>query len=180
MRQGSGSYWNGSAFSSSSEVFLLATGTTSWSYGFDAASFPADGTYTVRTRAVDVAGNVQSPISRSFTYDKTAPTISKVTPQANASGVARTVKVTVQFNEAMDAASITTTSLVLRDPLGNIVPATVTYSATSPARTATLTPSAPLTAGTTYAAAVLGGAGGVTDTVGNPLATTFSWSFKTT
>ena len=74
LRQGSGNYWNGTAFASASEVWnttSLAGG--NWSYAFAAASFPADGSYTVRVQATDAAGNVQAPASRTFTIDTTAP-----------------------------------------------------------------------------------------------------------
>ena len=47
IRRGSGNYWNGTSFSSAAPVWNLASGTTSWSYAFPAANFPADGTYTV-------------------------------------------------------------------------------------------------------------------------------------
>ena len=46
-------YWDGSSFSSATEVFVTATGTNNWSYAF---SIP--GTYTVHARATDVAGNI--------------------------------------------------------------------------------------------------------------------------
>ena len=76
VRQGSGNYWNGSAFASASEVWNLASGTSSWMYGFGASSFPADGAYTVSSRATDNALNVQSPVTtQSFTLDTTAPSL---------------------------------------------------------------------------------------------------------
>ena len=55
-----GNYWNGTSFSSSSEVLLTATGTASWSLAFAAASFPADGSYTVRAMATDGVGLTSS------------------------------------------------------------------------------------------------------------------------
>ena len=59
VRQGSGNYWSGSSFSSASQVWNVATGTSTWSYAFAAAGFPADGAYTVIVRATrsDPAGN---------------------------------------------------------------------------------------------------------------------------
>ena len=74
IRQGTGNYWNGTGFSSGSEVWNAATyATGNWSYAFAAASFPADGSYTIRVRATDAAGNVETPNSRTFTIDRTAP-----------------------------------------------------------------------------------------------------------
>ena len=72
IRQGAGNYWNGASFSSGTEVWNLATGTTAWSYGFSA--FPADGSYTVRVQTTDTAANAVIS-SVTFTYDTTAPTL---------------------------------------------------------------------------------------------------------
>src|SRR6185503_19111237 len=44
-----------------------------WSYAFSAASFPADGNYTIRVKATDNATNAETPASRTFTYDATNP-----------------------------------------------------------------------------------------------------------
>ena len=82
IRRGSGSYWNGSAFASASEVFLAATGTAAWSYTLPATSFPADGQYTIRVRATDKAGNIQTPVARVFTYDGNGPTVTATFPAA--------------------------------------------------------------------------------------------------
>ena len=73
IRQGSGNYWSGSAFSSASPVFVLASGTSNWSYAFSASSFPADGAYTVQTRATDNVNGVEAPSSTAFTIDQTPP-----------------------------------------------------------------------------------------------------------
>ncbi|MGH3060334.1 MAG: Ig-like domain-containing protein, partial [Gaiellaceae bacterium] len=74
IRQGAGNYWSGGSFSSGTEVWDAAgLSAGNWSYAFAAASFPADGSYTVRVRATDAAGNVQTPTSRTFTLDTTAP-----------------------------------------------------------------------------------------------------------
>jgi hypothetical protein len=77
LQRGSGSYWNGSSFSSATQVWSPATGTASWAYGFAGSSFPADGSYTVSSRATDNASNLQSPVTtRTFTIDTTAPVVS--------------------------------------------------------------------------------------------------------
>ncbi len=56
-RVSTNSYWDGTSFGSSSESWRTATGTTSWSYGFNGSSFPGDGSYVVRYRATDAVGN---------------------------------------------------------------------------------------------------------------------------
>ena len=74
IRQGTGNYWDAGSFSSASEVWNTASlSGGNWSYAFSAASFPADGSYTIRVRAADNAANVETPASRSFTFDATNP-----------------------------------------------------------------------------------------------------------
>lgn len=48
-------FWDGSGFNSSTEDFLMATTTDNWATW--ALSFPQTGTFTVRARATDAAGN---------------------------------------------------------------------------------------------------------------------------
>ncbi|HZB22679.1 MAG TPA: Ig-like domain-containing protein, partial [Gaiellaceae bacterium] len=57
-----------------------ASGTGTWSLAFAASSFPSDGDYAVRVRAVDDAGNTQTPVSRSFTVDTVPPTATMDNP----------------------------------------------------------------------------------------------------
>ena len=82
LRRAGGNYWNGSSFGSATETWVTATGTTSWSYGFPAGSFPADGTYVLHARAIDTAGNVEDFSATTFTFDGTAPTGSITAPTA--------------------------------------------------------------------------------------------------
>ena len=160
-----------------------AVGRGSWSYSWTPATV---GSVTIRARAADDSGNLQTPgaavnITVSST-DVTAPTVTARSPTAGATGIARDAAATVTFSEAMDAATINTSTVELRDPANALVPATVSYNATT--RTATLTPtrppSPPLAALTTYTARVIGGASGVKDLAANPLAATETWTFTTT
>jgi hypothetical protein len=114
--------------------------------------------------------------------DTTAPTVSSVTPQEGATGVAVGANVTATFSEAMDASTIndaegdgsfTLTKQGATTPVG----ASVSYDAT--AKKATLNPSVNLEAGTTYTATLKGGSSGVKDLAGNPLASDKTWSFTT-
>src|SRR5438309_1992485 len=69
-RNSDGHYWDGLGFNSTTEVWKLATGTTAWRYSF---ARPADGSYRVRSRATDAAGNVQIPgTGNTFTIDTVA------------------------------------------------------------------------------------------------------------
>lgn len=81
VREGSGNYWNGTAFASATEVLLPATGTTSWSLPFPAANFPAEGAYTVRAVATGPSGSTFAG-STGFTVDRTAPSASIFMPAA--------------------------------------------------------------------------------------------------
>jgi hypothetical protein len=104
--------------------------------------------------------------------DTTPPTVTGRVPANNATGVSATANVTATFNE--DVTGVSGTTFELRDASNAVVPATVTYS--SATTTATLDPSASLTAGAVYTATLTGGAGAIKDLAGNPLVTD-SWSF---
>ena len=83
-RLSNGRYWNGSGFTPLTETWVLATGTTSWRYNLAASSLAA-GSYTVRVRATDTAGNVESPSSRTWVYDNTNPSSTVTFPLNNTS-----------------------------------------------------------------------------------------------
>ena len=100
-----------------------------------------------------------------------------MTPARGATNVAIGANVTAQFSEALTATTVNTTSVVLRDAAGAVVPAAVGYDAGT--RTATLDPTAALAAGATYTATVKGGSAGVKDLAGNALAADDSWTFTT-
>ena len=108
------------------------------------------------------------------TSDTTAPTVSSVTPAAGATGVSPSVRPTATFSEPMS--SVTAATFTLRKAgASSDVAASVAYDAVT--RTATLTPAASLDAGGSYTARVLGGAAGVRDAAGNPLAADHTWTF---
>ncbi len=75
VQQGTGNYWNGSSFSSGSQVWNLGTGTTSWSLPFASSNFPAGGAYTVSVRTTDNVGNLSTSTTATFTIDNIAPTV---------------------------------------------------------------------------------------------------------
>ena len=84
IRHGSGDYWDGSGFTSATEVWNnadLAAG--DWSYDLDSSDLPADGDYTIRVRATDDVGNTETPSSRTFEYDETDPTSTVAFPAAS-------------------------------------------------------------------------------------------------
>ncbi len=76
----SGLYWDGSAWVSG-EQWLPATGATSWTYAGAAPGWSDGATYTIRSRAGDSAGNIETPTAgSSFTFDATAPVVTVVSP----------------------------------------------------------------------------------------------------
>jgi hypothetical protein len=108
--------------------------------------------------------------SWSFATD-TTPTVVSTTPANGATGVSVSSVLSVTFSQAMDCSTIT--AATLGASVGGVaVPGAVTCSGA----TATFTPSASLTAGTSYAAAVQAS---VKDPTGLALAATYSWSFAT-
>jgi hypothetical protein len=133
-------------------------------------------TATISTGAKDAAGNaLAANYNWSFTTaapsDITAPSITTVAPANNATSVALNGKATATFNEAMNAATITSSTFTLKRGSTSVA-GNVTYSGT----TATFTPSAALTGSTVYTASITTGA---KDAAGNSLASAYTWSFTT-
>jgi hypothetical protein len=81
QRMSTGRYWNGTNFGATAERWLPASGTTSWSFGLP--SFPAEGSYKVRVRATDNAGNKSTPAEAQFIYDGTPPKFAVTFPVAS-------------------------------------------------------------------------------------------------
>jgi large repetitive protein len=68
-------YWNGSGFSSSTQVFNTASGTpTSWNYALPASNLTSGDSYTVVGQATDSAGNTGTSSTVTFTYNS-VPTV---------------------------------------------------------------------------------------------------------
>jgi hypothetical protein len=90
-RVATGLYWNGSAFASARELFLTASGTTTWRLSLP---LPPEGSYVVRVRASDKLGNATpagAELTATFTIDlqpPPAPTIVDGPPSLTNSAVA--------------------------------------------------------------------------------------------
>lgn len=103
-----------------------------------------------------------------------APTVSSTNPVAGATSVAVNVRPTVTFSEAMAASSITTSTVRLLDASGTpVAQGGGSPSLSADGRTATITPAANLTANATFRIQVVGGASGVTDTLGKTMTSTW-------
>jgi hypothetical protein len=133
-------------------------------------------TATLTTGVKDAAGNtLAQELSWSFTTGIAGPTVVSYAPTGDpAPGLS--TNVTATFSTAMDPSTITTSTFTLTGPgSSGSLAAQVTYDSAS--KTATLDPSANLSAGTTYTALIKSGSNGVKDLQGNSLAQDFSWNF---
>lgn len=135
-------------------------------------------TARINTGVTDVAGNAMaSPFAWTFTTgvapDTTAPTVSSISPGANATAVATNTLVTAGFSEPMDPLSIDNARFTLSCP-GTPITSTVGYAVNG--SLATLTPASALPASTVCSARITTG---VTDVAHNPMAAAFSWTFTT-
>jgi hypothetical protein len=103
--------------------------------------------------------------------DVTAPSVSFVVPANNAVSVATSTNAIVTFTEAMNPATISSTTFTLKQGTTGVA-GSVSYSGV----TATFTPASALAANTVYTGTVTTSA---KDLAGNALAATYSWSFTT-
>ena len=87
LENSAGMYWNGTSFSSSTEIFATsASGTTAWAAGIPASGTVPDGVYTVQAEATDTAGNIGLSPTATFDLDRTAPLASVLTGPSAVSG----------------------------------------------------------------------------------------------
>jgi len=108
---------------------------------------------------------------REQTVSNAVPTVVSTAPANSATGVPTTQIITATFSEAMNAATISTSTFTVTAPSGAVT-GVVTYSGT----TATFAPSAALAASTVYTGTITTGAA---DPLGNHLASNFVWTFTT-
>jgi hypothetical protein len=65
-------WWNGTAFAATSQTFVAASGTASWSLALGAGNLNSGDSYSVVAEATDSNGNVGTSSTVSFTYNSTA------------------------------------------------------------------------------------------------------------
>jgi hypothetical protein len=118
------------------------------------------------------AGTVTAPVATGPMV--TAPTVTARTPGAGSTGIAAGSNVTASFSAAVQG--VTGSTFVLKNAAGTVVPAAVTYNAST--RTATLDPAPSLANDTKYTATLIGGTSAIRDAAGTPL-TGMSWTFTT-
>lgn len=71
QRDSDDKYWDGDSWETSA-TWLLATGTTSWSYAFADTNLTTGANYTITSRATDNASNTKTT-NKTFIYDDTTP-----------------------------------------------------------------------------------------------------------
>ena len=133
-------------------------------------------TATITTGAKDLTGTaLTSDFVWSFTTgaapDIINPAVSSTVPVNSATGVLIGNKLTATFSEAMDPATLTTSTFTLKQG-ATAVSGNVAYSGV----TAVFTPSGALAASSVYNATITTGA---KDLAGNAVATNHAWSFTT-
>ena len=148
---------------------------SSWNYTWD--PIPAEGTYTIRSRARDGVGNLEAPgPGVRLVLDRTPPQVASTAPSQGEINIGVSTNIQAQFLEAnnMLAATINSSTFTLTDEEGNPVSGTISYDPSS--RIATLDPAGDLFYGYFYTATIKSG---VTDLAGNPLPADYSWTFRT-
>lgn len=129
--------------------------------GISYATFPASsGAYTV-----------------TMSTDAVPPIVTVVTPAGGSLGVSADAPIVISFSEAMAPETLQSATITLQDAAAQPVAATLGYD---PATfTVTLQPVVALAGSQTYTLRVAGGAAGVKDLSGNPLAADVTTSFTT-
>jgi uncharacterized protein DUF4082/Big-like domain-containing protein/PASTA domain-containing protein/G8 domain-containing protein len=150
---------------------VTTASSTSVPAGTTMSQTPAAGTSVAVGTLVDLVTSSGAPA------DTTPPTLSGMMPASGATNVSTATKVSATFSEAMNAASISAATFVLRDSANALVSAAVSYDSTS--RVATLTPAQSLAASKTYTATIVGGSTGVKDVAGNAMIGNYAASFTT-
>lgn len=133
-------------------------------------------TATITTGATDEYGlALANNFAWSFTTGANPcapPAVVSETPTNGAIGVCPATAVSAIFSEAMNPATINTTTFTLTGPGSTPVTGTVSYAGS----TATFVPSSALALSTPYTATITTG---TQDTFGNVLASNFVWTFTT-
>jgi alkaline phosphatase len=105
-----GSTWNAAACSG------CPGKNVTWTYSW---SLPADGSYTIKSRATDTSGNAEAPAAgNTVTVNRTGPSVVSTVPANGATGVALNNDVTINFSENMDCTTVTTSTVTISPAAG--------------------------------------------------------------
>jgi hypothetical protein len=134
--------------------------------------------YNRALTGAEIQADMTTAIAAGAPSDTTAPAVLSVTPLSSATGVGLAANITATFSEAMQTATIGSSTFELRNLATNaVVTGTVTYNNTT--RVVTMDPAASLAAATQYRATILGGDAGVKDASGNAMTANYTWTFTT-
>jgi hypothetical protein len=168
----------GTNFASGSTIGLSGTGITV-SNTTVVSSTSITTTFTIALNApagaqnVNVTSSVGTSGTQTFTLTALPPTVTFTNPANLASGIPFNRKIAATLSKPMDPATITAATFTLVGG-GTNVAGTVTYNAANDI--AIFAPTANLAANTPYTATITTGA---KDQAGNPLASSFVWTFTT-
>lgn len=109
--------------------------------------------------------------------DTTPPTVTSATPIAGATGVGVVSPVTVYFSEALDPTTVTSATVHVKDASGQMLTGTMYYYSSN--KSVVIDPNSNFAFSSTYTIEVVGGANGIKDLAGNPLASTLTSTFTT-
>jgi hypothetical protein len=143
-----------------------------------AASDVAGNGLAGNTAVFPAAGNQVWTFTTGAAGDTTPPTVIAITPADASTGICLTRSASATFSEAMDAATINTTSFGVAD--GAVaVAGSVSYDAASRVASFVPTAAAGFAASRSFTVTVRAGATGVKDLAGNALAVNRVWTFTT-
>jgi hypothetical protein len=121
-------YYNGSAWSGSVPVWLKAGGTSTWT--LSPATWTNGKTYNIKTRAIDSAGNVETPGGgNTFTLDQTPPVSAVTAPSGSFADSASVLGGTAADPAGCGIASV---KLSIRNQTDNIYYNGSTWNITDP------------------------------------------------
>ena len=126
--------------------------------------------YITSTSTIPSSGNVVTITE--LNPDITPPTVSYTNPENGAKRIQVDTKVVATFSEDVDAATVTSSTFLLKDGKSNPVAGSISHTGL----VTTFTPASPLSHYKTYTVTVTTG---VKDLVGNPMAENYVWSFTT-
>jgi hypothetical protein len=141
-----------------------------FTFFWDTAS-ETEGTYNIIASA-SVGGDVINSNTITVVVDRTAPTVT-LHPGNNATNVALSDPIELVFSEAIDPSTVSTSSVTLKDGVGNDLTATSTLS--TDMKTLTVTIGKPITNFPVAINGVLNGT--VKDPAGNALVSPAAWSW---
>ncbi|MBI5055578.1 MAG: alkaline phosphatase [Nitrospirae bacterium] len=90
------------------------TASATWTYAW---TLPADGTYTIRSRATDTSNNVETPSAgNTVIVDRTSPSVSSTIPANGSTGVAVNASIAISWNTNIDCATVSTATVTSNSP----------------------------------------------------------------